>query len=129
MSYRAEQPTLLRTKLALAVSSSLLTLAIIVLGAELWAASQVELPGDVMQPHLILNHRWVPGQSQTHDTWAARNPRFPKPYIHHYNAQGWVEENDIEKEKPANTFRIFYLGDSFIEGTVPMAQNVPSVLL
>ena len=35
---------------------------------------------------------------------------------------------DIKKTKPDNTYRIFYIGDSFTEGTVGMKQSVPSIV-
>src|SRR5262249_10327984 len=35
-------------------------------------------------------------------------------------------DHDVTVAKPKGTFRIFYVGDSFIQGTVPMDQSVPS---
>ncbi|MFC1703856.1 SGNH/GDSL hydrolase family protein [Candidatus Omnitrophota bacterium] len=34
------------------------------------------------------------------------------------NSQSWVEEHDVALEKPSNTFRIFYVGDSTTQGVV-----------
>jgi hypothetical protein len=56
----------------------------------------------------------------------ARN--YPRPYTLRFNAQSWVETDDVELEKPTGTCRIFYVGDSFTEGAVPMEQSVPSLV-
>jgi lysophospholipase L1-like esterase len=71
---------------------------------------------------------WKPNSERVHDEWIKDNPDFPKPYKHVYNRQGWIEDYDIELAKPPNTYRIFYLGDSFTEGTLAMDQSIPSVV-
>jgi len=75
-----------------------------------------------------LNHTWKPLGRQVHDEWIKSNPDFPEPYVHVYNRQGWIEDYDIEPAKDPNTYRIFYVGDSFVEGTAPMDQSVPSIV-
>lgn len=75
-----------------------------------------------------LNHTWRPNTSQVHREWRRANPDFPNPYTHYYNDKGWLETYDVAKVKPPGTYRVFYLGDSFTEGTVPMDQSVPSVV-
>ena len=74
----------------------------------------------------VFNHVWPQNGSRVHDEWVARNPEFPKPYTHVYNRQGWLERYDVAREKPPESFRIFYVGDSFTEGTLPMEESVPS---
>src|SRR5262245_14779818 len=75
-----------------------------------------------------VNHTWTPNSKKVHDAWIKANPDFPEPYTHTYNRQGWISDHDIERAKPPQTYRIFYVGDSFTEGTVPMSQSVPSVV-
>lgn len=78
--------------------------------------------------HFQLNHAWRPHSKSTVSGWQSSNPEFKKPYVHFYNAQGWVEDHDISLKKPQGTYRIFYVGDSFVEGTCPMGQSVPSLV-
>lgn len=72
--------------------------------------------------HPVLNHTWRPNTSFVHREFAERGV---PPYTHTYNAQAWIEGHDIKRAKPPGTFRIFYLGDSYTEGTCPMEQSVP----
>jgi hypothetical protein len=85
-------------------------------------------PIDSVVNHPRLHHIWRPNGRQDHFEWTRSDPRYSKPYMHVYNDQGWIERYDVVKEKPSNVYRIFYLGDSFTEGTVPMEQSVPSVV-
>lgn len=75
-----------------------------------------------------LNHMWHPNTERIHREWVADNPEFSEPFTHVYNSQGWLETYDIDPIKTPDTYRIFYLGDSFTEGTLPMDQSVPSVV-
>lgn len=84
--------------------------------------------GQNVIPHYRLNHIWKPNSKYVHSEWIRYNPEFPVPYTHYYNRQGWLETYDVAKVKPPNTYRIFYLGDSFTEGTCPMEQSVPSLI-
>ncbi|MDD5195495.1 MAG: hypothetical protein PHQ96_07490 [Candidatus Omnitrophica bacterium] len=77
-------------------------------------------------PDARLNHKWRPHSKKNQTELAKANPEFSKPYLHVYNKQGWLEKYDVQLKKPVNTYRIFYVGDSFIEGTLPMEQSVPS---
>lgn len=83
-------------------------------------------PGGNLVGSWRYNHTWRPSSSWQHKEWKNLDPRFPEPYTHYYNKQGWLEKYDVSTEKQKKTFRIFYLGDSFIEGTVPMESSVPS---
>lgn len=82
--------------------------------------------GHNISPHPVLNHVMIPNTTKEFKRFAESNPRFPKPFIHQYNSQGWAETNDIIEKKPTNTYRIFYVGDSFVEGAVSMEENLPS---
>lgn len=58
-----------------------------------------------------LHHAWVPSK-----TSIDKNRSIPYPLI--INKQGWVEQYDVAVEKPKDTYRIFYLGDSNTQGVV-----------
>jgi lysophospholipase L1-like esterase len=85
-------------------------------------------PVDHLAKHPRLHHTWRPNGTQEHKEWIEENPSYPEPYTHRYNAQGWLESYDVIPQKPVGTYRIFYVGDSFTEGTVPMSQSVPSLV-
>jgi hypothetical protein len=93
---------------------------------ELLASTAVDKPASHVVTSWRVNHTWKPGGRSLHREWVARNPRFPEPYTHTYNRQGWIEDYDVSQEKPEGTWRVFYVGDSFVEGTAPMHQSLPS---
>lgn len=95
---------------------------------EFAASFFVELPSSATIRDARLNHTWPPNTFAEHAEWIADNPDFPEPYIHHYNAQAWIETYDVSIPKPQGTYRIFYVGDSFIEGCGPMQDSVPSLV-
>ncbi len=104
-----------------------LTLAMLA-ALELAASLVVSLPRAHMQYSWRLNHHFRPNFSRVEDLWVADNPDFPEPYVHAYNAQGWLEPYDVSVDKPEGTYRVFYLGDSFTAGTVRMDGSVPSLV-
>ncbi len=112
-------------KLAMAFLAPLLCLAVIEITARVsYRPDDVaEQPVGNIVPHPVLNHTWRP-------SWGARHAEFERvgipAYLHHYNAQAWLETYDVEADKPDGTYRVFYLGDSFTEGTCPMESSVPS---
>ena len=127
---RVDKPPLSRPKRTLfrAAFAFLLIICsvLLVLILEFAATPFVEVPSAHYTGSARLNHMWPPNMEQTHNEWIRDNPEYPEPYTHYYNSQGWVEKYDVTKEKPADTYRIFYLGDSFTEGCVPMEKTVPS---
>jgi hypothetical protein len=104
----------------------LLSTGLLLLLLEFGASFFVELPAASVVSDARLNHTWPPNELAKHHEWAADNPEFAEPYVHHYNAQGWVETYDVAPAKPPGTWRIFYVGDSFTEGCVPMDESVAS---
>lgn len=94
---------------------------------EIIASCFVTLPNANLRNDFRLNHTWRFNSSFTHNEWA-RNEYQYKPYTHKYNKQGWIGLYDVAEKKPDNTFRIFYVGDSFIEGTVAMDCSVPAIV-
>ena len=105
---------------------SLATLSLIA-GLEAIAAMLIDKPSDAIVPHLRLNHTWKPNGAWVHREWR-HEPAHNQSYVHVYNEQGWLERYDIAVEKPPGTYRIFYVGDSFTEGTVAMEGSVPSLV-
>ena len=108
----------------LSVAASILLVALLELGA----ACLTSLPGAATVPHSRLHHTWPKNTTREHREYMATNLDFPDPYIHQYNSQSWLAAYDVSTEKPQGTYRIFYVGDSFTEGTVPMHQSL-SVLV
>jgi hypothetical protein len=115
-------------RIALILLVNLTLLAVIVAGLEILAARYVDTPTSHLVASWRLNHIYKPNWSWLRTDWVSANPDFPKPFRHFYNEQSWIEDYDVERAKPAGTYRIFYVGDSFTEGTVPMSQSVPSVV-
>ncbi len=108
------------------VAINVLVFLLMLVVLEAGSSFVVDLPGANIVSSFRVNHTWKPNSRKVHREWVRENPRFPKPYVHVYNAQGWLERYDVEREKPPNTFRIFYVGDSFVEGTTPMEESLPS---
>ncbi len=71
--------------------------------------------------HPVLHHVWVPSK-----VTIDRHRSIPYPLI--INSQGWVEEYDVSLAKPANTYRVFYLGDSNVQGVVAPAQKMVEIV-
>jgi len=105
-----------------------LSLVLVVGLFEFVAYKFADRPIDSIINHPRLHHIWRPNGRQDHFEWTRSDPRYSKPYMHVYNGQGWIERYDVAKEKPSNVYRIFYLGDSFTEGTVSMEKSVPSIV-
>ncbi|MBC8351421.1 MAG: SGNH/GDSL hydrolase family protein [Planctomycetes bacterium] len=127
---RVDKPPLSKPKRVLftAIYALLLVIcsALLLLILEFAATPFVRLPSVLYTGSARLNHVWPPNRGQIHEEWITGNPEFNEPYTHYYNVQGWLENYDVIKRKPANTYRIFYLGDSFTEGCVPMSESIPS---
>jgi len=88
----------------------------------------VNKAGSHLSADFYLNHTWKPMESKIHEEFVKENPRFPNKYKHFYNNEGWIEKYNVEVKKPQGVYRIFYVGDSFTEGTVEMNGSVPSLV-
>ena len=73
--------------------------------------------------HPLLNHVWPPNTSSLRAEYA--NGDVPA-YWMRINAQGWREDDDVQQPKPQGTIRVFYLGDSFVEGTCEEEDCLPT---
>ncbi len=76
--------------------------------------------------HERLNHVWPANTSRRNPGAPDRDPLNAAPFEQYINSEGWLEMREFEREKPPNTLRIFYVGDSFVEGTVPMEKSLPA---
>lgn len=110
------------------VAVNILLFVMLVAGIEFISSFFVDTLGGNLITVYRLNHMWHPNTERVHLEWTSGNPEFSEPFTHVYNSQGWLETYDIDPVKPSDTYRIFYLGDSFTEGTLPMDQSVPSVV-
>lgn len=93
--------------------------------AELSARSFYANAVNPLQTDPVLNHVWVPNQTRTTSTFADRG--IP-PYVRKVNGQSWLMDYEVAPRKNPGTYRIFYLGDSFTEGTCPEEDTVPSIV-
>ena len=103
-------------------------LILLLIVGEVLASFFVVRAFELVHPHPQLNHVWPASSSFVHKEFALKDYRFPEPYTHFYNKQSWLEKYDLKKEKGRDTYRIFYVGDSFTEGTVDMEGSVPSLI-
>ena len=67
-----------------------------------------------------LNHTWKPN--------SLNEFHYVQSFFQNYNSQGWVENYDVAINKSPGTYRIFYMGDSFTQGTTPMHNSVPAIV-
>ncbi|MDC0357567.1 SGNH/GDSL hydrolase family protein [Oligoflexia bacterium] len=115
-------------KLTLTIVINVLVFLLLAVVLEVGCWFFITRHGDNLADSRRVNHTWQPNSSWEHTEWIRDNPDFPKPYTHHYNSQGWLERYDVELQKPKDTYRIFYVGDSFTEGTAPMEGSLPSLV-
>jgi lysophospholipase L1-like esterase len=93
--------------------------------AELGARSFYATAFNPLQSDPVLNHIWIPNLSRTVGTFADRG--IP-PFTRTVNGQSWMMDYEVAPQKSDGTYRIAYLGDSFIEGTCPAEDTVPSIV-
>ncbi|MBN1364368.1 MAG: hypothetical protein JW976_06140 [Syntrophaceae bacterium] len=115
-------------KIIFIIGINIIIFIILIIGIEWLASHYTPKLGENIISHNRLNHTWNPNSKYVHVEWIHNNPDFPVPYIHYYNKQGWIKNYNVRKIKPRNVYRIFYLGDSFTEGTCPMDLSVPSLV-
>lgn len=73
----------------------------------------------------VLNHIWIPNQRIDTPHFADRGV---PPYTRYVNSQGWLSTYDFAKDKPEGTYRIAYVGDSFVEGTCAEEDSLPALV-
>jgi len=69
----------------------------------------------------VYNHVWRPSMRQV-DAYRSI------PYVLVTNKQRWVEEYDVAEKKPVGTFRIFYVGDSNVQGVVDTPYKMVKIV-
>jgi len=88
--------------------------------ARLFLASPPPLP---YKEHPILNHVWIPHTTYIHREWEGVGiPAFP------LRSNGQSLLLDYELNERSEKKRIFFLGDSFVEGTAPREDSYVAVV-
>jgi hypothetical protein len=65
----------------------------------------------------VLNHKWRPSIK-------VRGKARGIETVMYVNGQSWVDQRNVNKKKPKNTFRIFYVGDSNVSSVVPWGKQM-----
>lgn len=78
-------------------------------------------PTEVTIPHPVLNHALNPNVSTI-------SRLRGEPYKVFANKEGWVEKYDVDLKKSPGTYRIFFIGDSNVEGVVNDEQKMVTVV-
>jgi hypothetical protein len=115
-------------RIAFAIGTGLLVLALVAVGLELWAKGRVERVSDLWVASERLNHLNRPSSVRHSKDFLPKDPDWPEPFDERINAQGWFRDGDVSLTKPPGTWRIFYVGDSFTESPVPPDQAIPTVV-
>ena len=100
---------------------------VLLLSLETYSCYYVQLVGGVYVPSWRFNHVRKANSSEVVKELVSLNPDFP-PFERNWNKQGWAESYDVQPNKPDNTYRIFYLGDSFVEGLVARHESLPNLV-
>jgi len=108
--------------------ANLAVFALLVVILEAGSALFVDKPGGTFRPHYYLNHTWKPNFEWKLTRHIRKNPDFPDAFTMKTNAQGWLETYDVQKDKAPGVYRIFYVGDSFTQGTCAREQSVASIV-
>jgi len=87
----------------------------------LWMIRRPLYGSDTLMHDPILHHKWVPNAF-----WMDHNPKIP--FAMYTNAQSWPQKGDIAFAKPAGVFRIFFLGDSNVQGVVRSEERMVSLV-
>lgn len=116
------------SKAVLAAAAVCLAFVVLVALSELTVRLAVGKPVHVQGASWRLHHVYEPNSRIVEEDFARSNPDFPESYTCKFNAQGWREARDVPVRAPKGTFRIFYVGDSFTEGTCPRDQSVPGLI-
>ncbi len=106
--------------------------SILITGLELVGWLHVRRPFDSYIPSWQFHHMRKPNtvldRMQFLSLIPDLAPVLPASARWKYNSEGWPEDHDIDPAKPADTYRIFYLGDSFTEGLCLQEQSMPRLV-
>ena len=73
----------------------------------------------------VLNHRWLPNARFTLYWYEALGvPAYERVT----NSESWFLGRDLTKRKQPDEYRIFFVGDSFVEGICPQAETMPALV-
>ena len=93
--------------------------------AEVYVRWYIPLPAACVVTDEVLNHVWRPNYTCHSRNLVGGDGR---PFSIRYNSQSWREDHEVSAAKPAGTYRIFFVGDSFTAGTCPIEKAMPSVV-
>ena len=93
---------------------------------ELLSGVYASQPLGQFQASWRFNHTLIPNSAVMIDRYGKSDPDWAEPYPLRVNSLGWREEYEVERTKPADVFRVFYMGDSFIQGSVPDELAIPT---
>ena len=113
-----------RRKVLWTVLANMLVLGVIWGGLEFACWSVAVRPFDSFLPSWRFNHVRKPNSTIGPRKFFSANGKMIRYFNEsdrwHFNNQGWLGEEDVSPYKEPGVYRIFYLGDSFVEGhTVP----------
>ncbi len=116
----------------LTLGANLLFVAILVSVLELLGWFTVARPFDAYLPSWQFHHVRKPNSILGRRDFFAVNtrtiPYFKDSDRWHFNRQGWLAKTDISTTKEPNSYRIFYVGDSFIEGNCRQEDALPQLI-
>lgn len=112
----------------IAVSLPFLALIAAIRIAEYWASFRVRLPNQIMHEHFRLNHVNLTRHYQTETRYFLDDSGERYLFDIEINSKGWREDYEVSINKPDSVYRIFYVGDSFVEGTAPADSTVPCLV-
>ena len=98
----------------------LLFIALEVIARLVWGVKSTKLFNETV-PDMVLHHKARPNME------VVDNGRSI-PYTLRTNSQSWVEDYDVTKEKPAETYRIFYVGDSNTVGLIDSYKKMAEIV-
>jgi len=72
--------------------------------------------------HPVFNHIWSPQSEIFHNDLLEPGEA---PFVRVTNSRGWLTSTELDPEPAPSERRIFFMGDSFTEGTVPERRSMP----
>ena len=114
------------------LAARILFTVVLILGLEVVGWLYVDRPFDAFVPSWRFHHTRKPNSSQSARSFFSFNPRmisrFPVSARWEFNEHGWLHKRGFPRRKAADSYRIFYLGDSFTEGHTLSEDSMPAAV-